>query len=620
MSNSVLRILLIIAIVLPIRCYPDVGGVLDLSIGEINQAMDNGELTSAQLVEVYLARIAAYDKNGPAINSIISINSHALMQARDLDRERAISGPRSLLHGIPFLLKDNINTLDMPTSGGHLALAEFKPASDARIVEKLKQAGALLLAKTNMDDFGAGINGLSTRAGQTKNPYDPGRNPGGSSAGAAAGVAAGFAAFAIGTDTCGSIRIPASFNNLVGFRPARKDGYIAGVMPLYPFQDTVGPLAKTVDDIEIILNEVFDQQPEYINSHPSRYNNANLFSEANLSEPAEIKLGAIREYFSKDKKSIVSQTIEEAFNTLSQSGIAFTDVNLDVFNKYINEYSENASNEFTDGFRRYIESNPDIGFESFDDIFRKGLVYERSRNGFAEALKDKPGKNNTADKQALLKRALSDKINKYMLSKDLDALVYPSISTLPAKIGEEQTGNNCGLGSVSGLPSLTLPLGMTGDGLPVGIEILGPEGSDYKLLSIGKTIERVLQARAIPTTVPPLVRGRPPEFPRVTIDFENILEAGVVLNIYDNTLNFSIKNHSQKMIYALCANTPDFMSIIGCIYTPFVETDSLSLSAGDVARMLSDGIYLSVFSQEYPRGELRKVVVFNNAYFKKFRR
>jgi len=183
--------------------------------------MRAGGVTSRMLVDLYLARIEAYDKQGPALNAIVAVNPRAREAADALDAERASGGPRGLLHGIPVLVKDNYETIEMPTSAGSIALASFHPARDAFMVQRLKAAGAVILGKTNMHELAAGIFTIGSRFGQTKNPYDLDRNPGGSSGGTGAAVAANFAAAGMGSDTCGSIRNPASHNNLVGLRGHR---------------------------------------------------------------------------------------------------------------------------------------------------------------------------------------------------------------------------------------------------------------------------------------------------------------------------------------------------------------------------------------------------------------
>ncbi len=206
--------------------------VFEATIPELQSAMASGRVTSAELVDAYLARIDAYDRYGPNLNSILRLNPNARSEAESLDWERERLGPRSMLHGIPILLKDNYDTFDMPTSGGSVALAGFVPADDAFQVKRLREAGAIILGKTNLHELAMGITTISSLGGQTRNPYDLQRNPGGSSGGTGAAVAASFGAIGWGTDTCGSIRNPAAQNNLFGLRPTKGLSSIDGVMPL----------------------------------------------------------------------------------------------------------------------------------------------------------------------------------------------------------------------------------------------------------------------------------------------------------------------------------------------------------------------------------------------------
>ncbi len=236
--------------------------VHERSILELQAAQAEGRVTSRGLVDAYLARIAAYDQSGPRLNAIVVLNPRARDEAEALDRERARTGPRGPLHGIPVLVKDNYDTVDMPTSGGALGLATMQPAVDAFQVKRLRAAGAVILGKTTMHELAAGIVTISSLTGQTRNPYDLMRVPGGSSGGTGAGVAASFAAAGMGSDTCGSIRIPAANQNLVGLRPTRGLSSRTGVIPLSGTQDEAGPLARTVTDLAIMLDATVGADPD----------------------------------------------------------------------------------------------------------------------------------------------------------------------------------------------------------------------------------------------------------------------------------------------------------------------------------------------------------------------
>ena len=228
--------------------------VVEATITDLQRGMSDGRFTSLDLTRAYLARIAAYDQKGPALNAMIRLNPAAEREAAAMDAERKAGKVRGALHGIPIILKDNYNTADMPTTGSTLALASFVPREDAFIVRRLREAGAIILGKSNLHELAAGITSVSSLGGQTRNPYDPRRCPGGSSGGTGAAIAASFAVVGWGSDTCGSIRIPAAYGSLFGLRPS--SGLVSrnGVIPLSHTQDVIGPLARTVTDLAIALD------------------------------------------------------------------------------------------------------------------------------------------------------------------------------------------------------------------------------------------------------------------------------------------------------------------------------------------------------------------------------
>ncbi|HEY9010090.1 MAG TPA: amidase family protein, partial [Devosia sp.] len=221
---------------------------------DINAAFAAGALTSEQLTKLYLARIAAYDQTGPKLNTIITLNPKALDEARALDAERKAGKIRGSLHGIPVLVKDNFDTFDLPTTGGSIGFKGAIPAYDAFMVKKLREAGAIIIAKANMDEMARGGNGVSSLGGQTLNAHRPDLIPGGSSAGTGSGLAAVFAPLGLGTETGGSVRHPANDNNIVGM--VATEGLLsrAGIMPISFSQDRGGPMAQNVYDIAVALS------------------------------------------------------------------------------------------------------------------------------------------------------------------------------------------------------------------------------------------------------------------------------------------------------------------------------------------------------------------------------
>src|ERR1700716_3581263 len=228
--------------------------LMEATIADIHDAYRHGQLTCRELVQQYLDRIAAYDKQGPALKAIITINPRALEIADELDHQYRRSGLTGPLHGIPIILKDNFNTFDMPSTGGNTAMRDSVPLADAFTVDKIRKAGALILAKSNLQEFARGGNSLSSLGGQVLNPYDLTRTPGGSSGGTGAAIASNFAVLGTGSDTGQSVRSPASANNLVGIRPTRRLVSRAGVIPNSLTQDEVGPITRTVTDAALLLD------------------------------------------------------------------------------------------------------------------------------------------------------------------------------------------------------------------------------------------------------------------------------------------------------------------------------------------------------------------------------
>src|SRR6266481_3483840 len=235
--------------------------LMEATIPQLQAALAAGTITSKGLVTAYLARIEAYDKRGPALNAISVLNGKALDEAAARDAERRAGAMRGLLHGIPIIVKDNYETADMQTADGSLALAGWVPPDDSTLVKKLRAAGAIIIAKSNMHEFAYGITTVGSLFGATRNPYAPDRNPGGSSGGTGAAVAANFAAVGMGSDTCGSIRIPASHNSLVGIRGTQGLASRNGIIPLSSTQDIGRPIGRSVTDIAIVLDTIVGYDP-----------------------------------------------------------------------------------------------------------------------------------------------------------------------------------------------------------------------------------------------------------------------------------------------------------------------------------------------------------------------
>ena len=522
--------------------------VHEASIRDLQAAMTQGRATAVSLVDQYLARINAYDDGGPMLNSIIRVNPLAREQAAALDAERARGQVRGPLHGIPVIIKDNYNTSFMPTTGASVALAGFVPPGNAAAVQKLLDAGAVVLAKSNLHEFAYGITTVSSLGGQTRNPYDPARAPGGSSGGTAAAVAASLAAIGMGSDTCGSIRIPSAYNNLVGLRPSKGLGSIYGIMPLSHTQDVAGPLARNVEDLALVLDVVSGHDPADPATAIMQDAPAPGFVAA-LEQVglAGLRFGRLTSYYAAAEPA-VSRASESALALLQETGVEVIDVEIPELGSLIAR-SGLIGHEFKADLNQYLALFLSAEVANLDDVVDLGLYHEavagtltRSREGV---------RNDDAYAAAMAARdELRQAIEAFMAANDLDALVYPPIASVPAITGETQPGNNCSLSANAGLPAIAIPIGFTPGGLPVGLELLGGFMKDTDLVSIAYQWEKLANPRQAPTTTPPLVgdMAPPPETVVVDVVTANFgFDLALVFDPVGHVLSWEIRNYTGDL-------------------------------------------------------------------------
>lgn len=490
---------------------PPLFEVHERDILDLQAAQTDGRVTSKALVESYLARIRAYDQAGPALNAIVVLNPKAIEEAEALDRERAARGPRGPLHGVPVLVKDNYDTVGMPTSGGALGLATLQPAADAFQVKKLREAGAVVLGKTTMHELAAGITNVSSLTGQTRNPYDLSRVPGGSSGGTGAAVGASFAAAGMGSDTCGSIRIPAANQNLVGLRATRGLSSRSGVMPLSDTQDVAGPLARTVTDLAIMLDATVGPDPadpitrEAAAHVPRSYRDG--FAAATLKG---VRLGVVRSLFgTAPEDDEVGDLVRKALEMMKAQGAEVVDATVPGLDDLLRESSV-IGDEFKFDLAAYLAKQPNAPVRSLGDILDRGLHHDALDQTFR--LRNAPERRDSEHyRQALVKRrALREAVLATLDGQRLDVLVYPTLRRKPTLIGEAQIGTTCQLSATTGLPALSMPAGFTPDGLPVGVEILGGAFTEPALLGYAYAWEQTARPRRPPFSTPPLVDGKAP--------------------------------------------------------------------------------------------------------------
>ncbi|MGH7502210.1 MAG: amidase [Longimicrobiales bacterium] len=468
--------------------------VTEAGIPELQRALAAGTVTSVQLVDAYLRRIAAYDHAGPALNAVLRLNPNARAEAAALDAERARSGPRGMLHGIPILLKDNFDTADLPTTASSIALAGLIPPDDAEQVKRLREAGVIVLGKTNLHELAAGITTISSLGGQTRNPYDPTRNPGGSSGGTSAAIAASFAALGWGSDTCGSIRIPAAQTSLFGLRPTKGLASTDGVIPLSHTQDVAGPLARTATDLAIGLDAIVS---------PDRKGFVGQLDAAALSGA---RLGVLRAHFGTGPdETVVTEVIDHAIDEMRANGATLLDVQIADLDTLLEESSV-ISYEFKYDLIDYLAATPGAPVQSIADILERGLYHVALEDRLR--MRDRAGTRDSDEYRATLERheQLRQAVTAALDAERLDAIVYPTIRREAAAIGEPQRGANCQLSASTGFPALSMPAGFTPNGLPVGIELLGRPWSDARLVAIAFSFEQATMHRRPPSFTPPLAQ------------------------------------------------------------------------------------------------------------------
>lgn len=502
--------------------------VAERSIMELQELMSSGQATAVSITQAYLDRIEAYDQQGPTINAMVWLNPNARADAEALDRERAERGPRGPLHGIPIILKDNYDTPEMPSAAGTLALANHYAPDDAFQVAKLRAAGAVILGKANMHELASGVTTISSLGGQTRNPYDLSRNPGGSSGGTGAAIAASFAAVGWGSDTCGSIRIPAAQNDLVGLRPTKGLSSIDGIIPLAATQDVGGPLARTVRDLAISLDATVGADPNDPATAILQGRDLPRFVDALDTDALRgARVGILEDYFGDaPEEAAAARLVRAAIDQMVELGA-------DTVTVEIPDLSELISGSGVIGFETkwdlidYFAQTPDAPVSSLGEILESGLVHEaltprmRARNESEE-------RNSEEYLAALAKRApLREAVEATLNRHSLDALVFPTVRTIPSVIGDPQRGSSCSLGANTGLPSISVPVGFT-SGVPIGMELMARTLEDARLVSMAYAYEQATDHRRVPPTTPTLDNRRAPV--RVDLAFRADEPAGVLPN------------------------------------------------------------------------------------------
>jgi amidase len=513
----------------------------EATIEDINAAFDAGALSCEQLVQLYLDRVVAYDDDGPRLNSIITVNSRALDTARALDEERSSTGPRSALHCIPVVLKDNIDTGDMSTTNGSAVLKDAVPPDDAYITSALREAGALILGKASLGEF-AGGNSYNSVDGQVVNPYHVGRRAGGSSSGSAVAVAANLAVVGVGTDTSTSVRQPASFNGIVGLRPTT--GLISrdGIAPKNLNFDTAGPMARTVADLALLLTAMAGPDP----ADPDNLN-AIVYADHPVGSLAEqfdysqfllrgalsgARLGVARDYFGGDPE--IDALAEAAIDTLRELGAEIVDpVTFDA--SFVTNVRRIADYRFKADWEGYLATfGPEVPktvtefLERYDTVVAESVFPAEAAvvdllTRASSTSTDSPDYIDLID--TILPRNTQLKLHLFE-THNLDALVFPYHASFAPPIsnptdsvddptfvpsGDVPSPSTLAGYSSVGFPSIVVPMGFGTQGLPMAISFLGRPYDEGKLIGYAYDYEQATMHRR-PSALAPALPGEVIEY------------------------------------------------------------------------------------------------------------
>ena len=486
----------------------------------IQKAMTAGVLTSQELTAQYLRRIAVYDRAtgldpldpNAALASVIATNPTVMAEAAALDAERAATGPRSILHGIPVIAKDNINLASLATTAGCACLADNVTSTDAHAIERLKAMGAIIIAKANLSEFAQFTTVSDSAYGETRNAFGLGMPPGGSSGGTGASVSANLGAVGLGTDTGGSIRVPASSNGLVGLRPTTGLVTREGVVPLDEYRDTIGPMTRTVSDAALTLDALAGSDPADPMTAPADAHTPVSYAQA--LDPAALqgrRIGYLSGFgWDADRPEMLS-LVTRARADLEAAGATV----LDIGEYGIELDGVHGSRSFAHDMDMYLDTFYKPGY-TFLDLAQKILDAEKAGtplSSFSGETVRKWASTTMAEREKataeffVLQRSMQDRVDQLMAENDLDAIVYPSTSASPGTAG----ANNI-ISAFTGYPAITVPMGFAPlpeeassyPGFPEGLEFLAEPFADEKLLGFAYAFEQKTHHRQAPPLFPAL--------------------------------------------------------------------------------------------------------------------
>lgn len=493
----------------------------EMTIADLQEGMEQGRFTAQSIAEAYMARIESVDRQGPSTNAVIELNPDALAIAKQLDQERAEGRVRGPMHGIPVLLKDNIDTADrMHTTAGSLALAGWIPQQDAFLVRRLREAGALILGKTNLSEWAnfrstRSTSGWSGRGGQTRNPYVLDRNPCGSSSGSGVAVAANLAAVAVGTETDGSIICPSSTNGVAGIKPTLGLISRSGIIPIAHSQDTAGPMARTVTDAAILLGAMTGTDPDDLATRESEGNRQADYTSYLVPDGLRgARIGVARNFFGFHP--IVDRLMEVAIEDMRQLGAEIIDpANITTVGGFNDSEFEVLLYEFKSDLNDYLgKLAADMPVHSLRDLIAYNEENEREEMPyFGQEIflmaEEKGPLTSEEYRNALAKNhrlSREEGIDAVIRQYGLDAIIAPAGG--PAWVTDLVNGDHYGGGSsspaaVAGYPNVTVPAGFVFR-LPIGISFIGTAWSEPVLLRLAYAYEQATQHRKTPEFLPSL--------------------------------------------------------------------------------------------------------------------
>jgi amidase len=490
--------------------------ITEVGIADLAALMQRGDIDSHSLTRLYLERIDAIDRSGPALNSVLAINPNALAEAGALDAERRAGRVRGPLHGVPILLKDNIDAMPMATTAGSLALANHRPARDAFLVQRLREAGAVILGKTNLSEWANfrstnSISGWSGVLGQTRNPYVLDRNPCGSSSGSGVAAAASLAAATIGTETDGSIICPAAVSGVVGLKPTVGLVSRDGIVPISGSQDTAGPMTRTVADAAVLLDAIVGADGRDEATGVARRTQASYASHLRADALRGARIGVLRRSMGFHPE--VDARLEQAIAALRAAGAEVVDAEIPTAGKWGGDEFAVLLAEFRPALERYLgDSGAPVRtlaeLMAFNEANAAREMPYFGQELFAQAMKA-PGLDSKAYREARERaRRLGgpEGIDAALKKQRLDALLAPA--TAPAwktdtVLGDHFVGAGYGAAAVAGYPSITVPMGEV-RGLPVGLVFMGTAWSEGRLIEIAHAYEQATKARRPPRYLPTL--------------------------------------------------------------------------------------------------------------------